>query len=83
MEPLKVVGWEKRTGKKGGVGYYIYCERSVQRNAEGFMEGDGCEAVRLYVNPEYCKYEPQVGHVIIPVEGRFGIDQVYVVNGNA
>lgn len=80
MKPIKVVGWEKRTGKKGGVGYYIYGVRDVSSDVEGYMEGDGSEALRLYINPEYCKYQPKVGDLIVPVEGRFGIDQIYVVN---
>lgn len=79
MKPIKVVGWEKKTGKTGKVGIWIYGEREVQTDAEGYIEGEGSEAVRLYINPEYCAYKPNVGELIIPVEGRFGIDQVYVV----
>lgn len=80
MKPLRVVGWEKKPGKTGKVGIWIYAVRDVDKEAEGFLEGDGYEACRLYINPEYCKYQPKGDDLIIPVEGRFGIDQIYVVN---
>ena len=79
MEPLKLIGWKKQEGKKGGIGYYLFCSRKVDTQSEGCLAGDGEEAVRCYINPEYCKYDPKIGDLIIPVEGRFGIDQIYVV----
>ena len=79
MKPIEVVGWEKKTGRSGKVGLWIYGQREIAQT-EGQLEGEGYEAIRLYINPEYCDYVPQIGHKIIPVEGRFGIDEVYVVN---
>ena len=78
-KPVKVVGWEKIVGKNDKCGIRIYGERELDSSAEGFVAGEGMEAVRLYINPEYTRYEPQIGHLIIPVEGRYGIDQIYVV----
>lgn len=81
MKPLRVVGWEKKNSEKSGkVGLLIYAVRDVDQSAENFIEGEGCETCRLYINPEYCKYSPKCDDLIIPVEGRFGIDQIYVVN---
>ena len=77
MKPIEVVGWEKKIGKTGKVGVWIYGQRELEPAED--QERCGSESVRLYINPEYCKYEPQIGHLIIPVEGRFGIDQIYVV----
>lgn len=80
MKPLRVVGWEKKTTKNGKIGVIIYAVRDVGSDPEAFLEGEGSEACRLYINPEYCKYSPKCDDLIIPVEGRFGIDQIYVVN---
>lgn len=81
MKPLKVVGWEmKKSEKSGKVGLLIYAVRDIDVSADSFIEGEGSETCRLYISPEYCKYSPKVGDMIIPVEGRYGIDQIYVVN---
>lgn len=80
MKPLRVVGWEKRTTKNDKIGVIIYAVRDINPEAESFLEGEGCEACRLYINQEYCRYTPKIDDLIIPVEGRFGIDQIYVVN---
>ena len=73
--PWELIGWEKNVSEAGKVGIRLYCVRNIT----GDGEGDGMEAGRLYFNPEYCKYSPVIGQKIIPVNGRYGIDQIYVV----
>lgn len=71
--PWEVIGFEKVVSESGKVGMRLY----GIRNLAG--DGEGMEAGRLYFNPEYCKYTPVIGQKIIPVEGRYGINQIYVV----
>ena len=72
--PITVIGWEQAPKEKGGFNIRIYGTRQIVP-AEGF-ECEGTEAVRLYFNPEYCKYQPTIGDVIIAIEGRYGIDRI-------
>lgn len=72
--PVKVIGWENVVSEKGTPGIRIYGVRQLMSE-----NGSGEEAVRIYINPEYCKYTPVLGHKIIAVEGRFGIDRIIVV----
>lgn len=69
--PVKVIGWETVTQQNGKIGMRIYGVRAVTS-----PDGIGEEAVRIYINPEYCKYEPDIGHQIIAVEGRYGVDRI-------
>lgn len=69
--PVKVIGWELVEQQNGKTGMRIYGIRNL------FGEtATGEEAVRIYINPEYVKYEPELGHMIIAVEGRYGIDRI-------
>lgn len=69
--PVKVIGWEMVTQQNGKTGIRIYGVRDLVTE-----NGAGQEAVRIYINPEYCKYEPEIGHQIIAVEGRYGVDRI-------
>lgn len=69
--PVQVIGWETVTQQNGKTGVRIYGIRDITGE-----NGVGQEAVRIYINPEYCKYEPEVGHMIIAVEGRYGVDRI-------
>ena len=69
--PVKVIGWETVTQQNGKTGLRIYGVRAVTSS-----DGIGEEAVRIYINPEYCKYDPEIGHMIIAVEGRYGVDRI-------
>ena len=73
--PVKVIGWELVTQQNGKTGMRIYGTRDIVSET-----GTGQEAVRIYINPEYCKYEPEVGHLIIAVEGRYGVDRIIRVS---
>ena len=69
--PVEVIGWEKFTQQNGKTGIRIYGLRE--------LIGDQCagmEAVRIYINPEYVSYEPEIGHKIIAVEGKYGVDRI-------
>lgn len=80
MKPINVIGWEVREKENGKKGMFIYGSRDVNKESNGYFEGEGAEAVKIYVNPEYVDYKPQIGHKIIPIEGRYGVDQIYVVD---
>lgn len=69
--PVKVIGWEIFIQQNGKTGIRIYGLRElVGENCEGQ------EAVRIYINPEYVKYQPEIGHQIIAVEGKYGVDRI-------
>ena len=69
--PVKVIGWELVEQQNGKIGMRIYGVRQL------FGEkATGEEAVRIYINPEYVKYEPDMGHMIIAVEGRYGVERI-------
>lgn len=69
--PVKVIGWELVEQQNGKTGLRIYGVRPLLGDA-----ATGDEAVRIYINPEYVKYEPELGHMIIAVEGRYGVDRI-------
>lgn len=75
--PWKVVGFVKWVNEKGEERVRLYVERQLSMNEN--ESGKGLEAGRLYFNPQYCKYEPVIGHLIIAQEGRYGIQQIVVV----
>ncbi len=72
--PVQVIGWENVSQQNGKTGVRIYGTRNVTGE-----DGEGMEAVRIYINPEYCKYVPVIGHQIIAVEGRYGVDRIIVI----
>lgn len=69
--PVKVIGWELVNQKNDKTGMRIYGIRDLNGDT-----ATGEEAVRIYINPEYVKYEPEIGHLIIAVEGRYGVDRI-------
>lgn len=75
--PWKVVGFEKFTSEKGAACVRLYVARPLIL-PDG-STGEGLETNRLFYKPEYVKYEPAIGHMIIAQEGRYGIAQIYVV----
>lgn len=75
--PWKVVGFEKFVSEKGEDCVRLYVARPLALD-EGHT-GSGLETNRLFYKPQYVKYEPQEGHMIITVDGRYGISQIYVV----
>lgn len=79
MNCWKVVGFEAWKNDKGADCVRLYVARVLSLQ-EGHS-GDGLETQRLYYRPEYLKepYEPTIGHLIVATEGRYGIDQIFVV----
>lgn len=76
MSPWKIVGWENVVSDKTGkMGIRVYLSREIQSEA-----GFGQETYKIYFNPEYVKYEPAIGDIIIYTEGRFGIDKIYKIS---
>lgn len=73
--PVKVIGWEMVEQQNGKTGIRIYGVRDLNG-----VNGEGQEAVRIYMNPEYVKYQPQIGHQIIAVDGRYGVDRIIRVS---
>lgn len=75
--PWKVVGFEKWLSEKNEECVRLYVARPLVL-ADG-STGEGLETQRLFYKPQYVKYEPQIGHMIIATEGRYGIGQIFVV----
>ena len=76
-KPVTVIGWERNVNQETGkVGIRVYGTRPIV----GSDECSGEEAIRIYYNPEYCKYEPQIGDKIIAIQGRYGFDRIIVVS---
>lgn len=71
IDVFEVIGWEMIEQKNGKTGVRIYGIRDLAGT-----NGDGKEAVRCYINPEYVKYQPELGHKIIAVEGKYGVDRI-------
>lgn len=75
MEPWIVVGWETGKSEKNGREYVrVYVERDLPDSVTGF----GKVVNRIFFYPEYMKdpYEPAIGDQIVPIEGRYGVDQI-------
>ena len=75
--PWKVVGYEKFVSEKGAECVRLYVARPLSV-PEG-NTGDGLEVNRVFYKPEYVKYDPVIGHMIICQEGRYGVSQIIVV----
>lgn len=75
--PWKVVGFEKFLNDRDEECVRLYVARPLV--LEDGHVGDGLEVNRFFYKPQYVKYEPQCGHMIITVDGRYGIAQIYVV----
>lgn len=73
MEPWIVVGWETGISEKNQREFTrVYVERGISQDVTGF----GKETNRIFFYNEYVKYEPAIGDLIVPVEGRYGVDQI-------
>lgn len=75
--PWKVVGFEKFVSEKGENCVRLYVARPLVCK-EG-NSGDGLETNRIFYKPQYVNYEPVIGHMIIAVDGRYGVSQIFVV----
>lgn len=75
--PWKVVGFEKFVSEKGAQCVRLYVARPLSV-PEG-NSGDGLEVNRVFYKPEYVKYEPEIGHMIIVQDGRYGVSNIFVV----
>lgn len=75
--PWKVFGFEKWTNENGEECVRLYVARPLILG-EG-STGEGTETQRLYYKRKYVNYDPKVGHLIIAVDGRYGIGNIYVV----
>lgn len=69
--PVEVIGWEIFEQQNGKNGIRIYGLRDLNTT-----QGEGREAVRIYINPEYVNYQPELGHKIIAVNGKYGVDRI-------
>ena len=75
--PWRVVGFEKWQSERNEECVRIYVERALPLE-EGHT-GSGKETKSFYYKPLYVKYEPVIGHIVIPVDGRYGLMQIMVV----
>lgn len=70
--PWKVVGVEYTVSEKT-------LKEKVRLHCQRELQGEGCEGVevgRIFFDPEYVKYDPHIGDVIIAIDGRFGVDRI-------
>lgn len=77
MYPWKVVGCEVWVNENDEECVRLYVEREL--NLEEGHSGAGVETQRLYFKKKYVKYEPVIGHLIIAIDGRYGVQQIAVV----
>lgn len=75
--PWKVIGFEKFESEKGEECVRLYVVRPLIA-PEGHT-GEGFETNRLFYKPQYVTYEPKCGHLIIAVDGRYGVAQIFVI----
>lgn len=75
--PWKVFGFEKWINDNEEECVRLYCSRPLA--LEERHTGEGVETQRFYFKTKYVKYEPALNHMIIPVEGRYGLSQIMVV----
>lgn len=75
--PWKVIGFEKFKSEKGEDCVRLYVVRPL--NLVDGHAGEGFETNRLFYKPQYVKYEPQVNHMIIAIDGRYGLSQIIVI----
>ena len=77
--PWKVFGFEHYVDERGEACTRLFVARPFI--CPQGSTGEGTETRRLYYKDRYLKlpYQPTIGHKIIAVEGRYGIDQIFVV----
>lgn len=75
--PWKVLGFEKWENENGEECVRLYVFRPLALE-EGHT-GDGVETDRIFFKPKYVKYDPVINHMIIPIKGRFGVQEIMVV----
>lgn len=77
MKPWKVFGFEKFVNENGEECVRLYVARPL--DLEEGHTGAGFETQRLFYKTKYVKYEPVLNHLIAPVNGRYGIAEIFVV----
>lgn len=75
--PWKVVGYEKFVSEKGAECVRLYVARPLIL-PDG-STGTGLETNRIFYKPEYVQYNPEIGHMIITQDGRYGVSRIFVV----
>ena len=72
-----VIGWEHVVSESGSEGIRLYCTKDLDPCK---VDGEGCEAIRHYINPKYCQYVPTVGDRVIVTMQRGYVDKVYKIS---
>ena len=75
--PWKVIGFEKWVSEKGEDCVRLYVVRPW--NAPAGSAGEGFETNRIFFKPQYVTYEPVINHLIIPIDGRYGVEKIVVL----
>lgn len=72
MDPWIVVGWETGKSEKNGREFVrVYVEKDCAAEV-----GFGKETNRIFFYKEYVDYNPAIGDLIVPVDGRYGVDKI-------
>ena len=75
MSPWKVVGFEFTESESGEEGIRLFVERPAAGESM-----QGMETERHYYKPKYVKYDPHIGDLVVVVKGRYGIQEIIVIN---
>lgn len=77
MNAWKVFGFEKFQNENGEECVRLYVARPL--TLEEGHTGTGFETQRLFYKTKYVKYDPVINHLIAPVQGRYGLSEIFVV----
>lgn len=77
QKPWKIVGFVKWLNENGEECVRLFLERVFEPTDE--QEGSGLEADRKYYKMKYVPYPPKIGDIIIAIEGKYGINQIFVI----
>lgn len=78
--PWKVIGFEKFVSDAGDHCVRLHCIRPGVPGREGNVF-EGTEVKAFFYKEKYCKHDPQLFQLIIPIDGRYPgcLDRVMVV----
>lgn len=79
MDVWKIVGYELFNGGNGDECVRLYLTRPLP-DQPGHV-GEGIEAQREFYKPKYLErhYTPALGDLIVPIKGRYGVNNILVV----
>lgn len=77
QKPWKVVGFLKWLNENGEECVRLFVERALDVSPD--QEGAGLDVNRLYYKSKYVPYPPKIGDIIIAIDGKYGVNQIFVI----